>query len=101
MLTQEEIDALPDELALTLRKPIALNDNMTFAEITFHEPTLGQIKAASLTPGGEIAQMVALLAASGGVPPAVIERLSAREMTKARTFIESFTQDARPTGEDA
>ena len=42
-----------------------------------------------------------LLALSAGVPPLVIGKLKARQLKQAAAFIESFTQDALPTGASA
>jgi hypothetical protein len=98
LATQEEIDALPDELAVPLRKPIKVGEQ-EYLSLTFHEPTAGQLKEAGRHDAG--VGTVVLLAAMAGVIPLVIDKLPAREFKRAAAFAESFMQDAQPTGADA
>jgi hypothetical protein len=98
-VTQEEIDALPDEMTIALKKPVEVA-GQTYTTLTFREPTAGQLKEASATQT-DMQGTFLLLALSAGVVPAVIDRLTARELKKAGAFVQSFTEDAQQTGAPA
>jgi len=97
-LTQEQLDALPENLALPLHKPIVFGPQ-TYTSLTFREPVSGQIEAVELM--SDFTSTIELLARSAGVLPDVIRKMAARDFNRASVFVGSFTQDAQPTGKVA
>ncbi|MDR3513784.1 MAG: phage tail assembly protein [Caulobacteraceae bacterium] len=97
MATQDQIDDLPDTFELAPRKPIEFG-GQAYTVLVLREPTAGQLKEISRLSDMEATIM--LLALSAGVPPGVIEKLGARDLGKGAAFLQSFTQDAQPTGDD-
>ena len=97
-MTREEIDALPDTFTLTLKAPITVG-NQTLTELTFREPTAGQIQ--EIAKFDDVKATIELGARSAGVLPSVIQALPARQFKQVGDFLESFTQGAQKTGPSA
>jgi hypothetical protein len=100
MATQDEIDALPDELVITLAKPITVGAQ-TYEQLTFREPTEGMIEDAFAAGKTELEQTRFLLGFMAGVVPAVIRALPQRKYVQAMAFWQSFQQDAQPAAQNA
>jgi hypothetical protein len=97
-VTREEIDALPDTLTITLKKPITLGAT-TYEELTFSEPTAGQLEQISKLD--TVKATIELLAHCAGVTSGVIRGLTSRQFKQADDFISTFMQDVQKTGADA
>ena len=95
-MTRDEIDALPDTLTLSLRKPVTVGE-VKYDELTFREPTAGQLE--NVADLDDIKATIQLLALSAGVLPRVISALPARDFKRAAGFLDSFLQSAQRTGE--
>jgi hypothetical protein len=83
----------PDELTITLRKPVKLAD-VEYAQINLREPTAGELrKARNLGSDNGIGNAMALIHLVAQVPMAVVEQLSQRDLAEADRFLGGFTLD--------
>lgn len=85
---------IPDELTITLRKPVTLgqgSDAETFTELALREPmveeTLAFNKDSAKDPGDALRKLIAKVS---GVPIAVINRIGTRDFTTAANYLTSF-----------
>lgn len=85
---------IPDELTIPLRKPITLgqgNDAETFTEMALREPVVEEVlafnKESAKDAGDALRKMIAKVST---LPIAVINRVGARDFTKAANYLTSF-----------
>lgn len=95
-MTQEEIDALPDEMELVFRRPI-VHGGVTYDKVTLKEPTAGQLSAITKKVGPEV--YTTAVALTGAVPIGVAELMLARDLNRAEAFFDSFLERAQTTGD--
>lgn len=81
------LDAIPDEIVITLRKPIEHNGE-TISELTLREPTAGEMEEWDKLSG--IAADRKAIAIMAGLPEGFVRKLPARDFNKAARFIASF-----------
>lgn len=91
-MTQEEIDALPDHLALRLRQPIEFGGK-SYSELVLGEPTSAQLREISRKTGPDAT--ITAVALTAGVLPGVAEQLKARDLVKAEAFFSRFLETAQ------
>ncbi len=85
---------IPDELTITLRKAITLGqggDAETFTEMVLREPVVEEVlafnKESAKDAGDALRKMIAKVSS---LPIAVINRIGARDFTKAANYLTSF-----------
>lgn len=87
---------IPDELTITLRKPITLGqggDAETFTEMTLREPVVEELlafnKESAKDAGDALRKLIAKIST---LPLAVVNRVGARDFTKASNYLTSFME---------
>jgi Phage tail assembly chaperone proteins, E, or 41 or 14 len=90
-------DNLPDELVITLRKPVKLGD-VEYTELKLREPTAGEIEKASnvANPMGSNILLVSLVAA---MPKPAVEKIGARDLKTASDYLQGFLAGGQAIGE--
>lgn len=83
-----EATAVPDELAMTLRKPIKLGE-LEYATLDLTEPTVAQLRKAGKA-GDAIDQLATLIHLNAKVPMTVVDQISQRDMEDAARFFMRF-----------
>ncbi|MDX3878123.1 MAG: phage tail assembly protein [Achromobacter sp.] len=85
---------IPDELTITLRKPITLGqggDAETFTEMALREPVVEELlafnKESAKDAGDALRKLIAKIST---LPLAVVNRVGARDFTKASNYLTSF-----------
>jgi hypothetical protein len=102
--TKMKPSELPDEFTLKLRKPIEFGKGdqaeMHF-ELELREPMLDEIDAftKNIKKHGEIGAMKYFIAQISGLPPPLITKLGARDMTVAQEYLMAFLRGSRTTGD--
>jgi hypothetical protein len=91
-----------EEITITLIKPVVLGkgaDAITYEKLELREPTAGEIEKAQRadTSAGAAITMISLIA---GIPRTVVEKICKRDLVKANTFLEGFS-DAGPSEVEA
>lgn len=85
---------IPDELTITLRKPVTLGqgfDAETFTELLLREPIVEEVLAFNKESGKDAGDALRkLIAKVSGTPIAVINRIGARDFTTAANYLTSF-----------
>lgn len=92
-MTREEIDALADELTITLRKPIVVG-KATYAEITVREPTVAQLKQITAQSG--VDSTITAITLTADVPAGVAAQMAARDFMRAKEFFDGFLESPAP-----
>lgn len=90
--TPEEIqDDIPDEMILTLRKPVKFGEE-SYTELNLREPTMGEIEkfTKSLSKWDPLTAMNFFIASVAGIPKPVIDLIGGRDGKKAREYLSSF-----------
>lgn len=77
----------PDELVLTLRKPVTLGD-LSCTQLSLREPTAGEMMQWDKLAGTE-ADIVAVSIVSG-TPRPLVEKIGARDLNKAARYLGGF-----------
>lgn len=87
----DEAVELPDELELTLHKPVKVGD-ILYENITITEPIASQIDRFSLDVNkfGAVSAQIKLISAVSKTPEAAIRQLAARDYKKAAEFVSAF-----------
>lgn len=87
---------VPDEIELTLRKPIKDGDQM-ITSLTLREPTVREMGQAGSLPNvfDSNAKLVSLVS---GVPKLAIQEMGIGDMQKAVDFLAHFTRSDRQDG---
>lgn len=86
--------AIPDELVITLRKPVTLGE--TFTTITLREPTGAQMMEIDKLEGW--AADVKAIALVSGLPEPAVKMIGARDIRTASKYLGSFLLDDSSTG---
>lgn len=91
-----------EEITITLVKPVVIGKGdaaITYEELKLREPTAGEIEKATRadTSVGAAITLISLIAA---IPRSAAEKLCKRDLVKANTFLEGFT-DAGPSEVEA
>lgn len=88
---------IPDELTITLRKAITLGqgaDAETFTEMLLREPVVEELltfnKDSAKDAGDALRKLIAKIST---LPIAVVNRVGARDFTKASNYLTSFMND--------
>ncbi|WP_238911934.1 phage tail assembly protein [Achromobacter xylosoxidans] len=85
---------IPDELTITLRKPVTLgqgSDAETFTELALREPIVEEVLAFNKDSAKDAGDALRkLIAKVSGAPIAVINRIGARDFTTAANYLTSF-----------
>lgn len=85
---------IPDELTITLRKPVTLgqgSDAETFTELPLREPVVEEVLTFNKESGKDAGDALRkLIAKVSGTPIAVINRIGARDFTTAANYLTSF-----------
>ena len=96
---------LPDEFAITLRKPIAFgkDGSETTYVIPLREPTIDEIDTftKNIKKHGEIGALKYLIAAISEVPFVIVAKMGARDMTIAQEYLLAFFKGSQPTGDSS
>jgi hypothetical protein len=86
-------DDVPDEMTITLRKPIVLQDR-TISEITLSEPTAMQIqqvaKRAASDPAGSNILLVSLVS---GLTEPEVGKIKISDLNKGLKYLQVFIDD--------
>ncbi|WP_157218670.1 phage tail assembly protein [Flavisphingomonas formosensis] len=90
-----KIDEIPDELVITLRKPVE-HGGETYTELKLKEPTAGQLLEIDKHDGR--AADVFSVSLIAGIPKGAIEKIGARDLIKGARYIASFLAEDPPTG---
>lgn len=82
----------PDELILTLKKPIKVmegEEEKFFTELHLEEPNVGQLKSffKKGTAGDPIGAIHELISVVAGVPPLVVDQMKASDRNTAQEFL--------------
>lgn len=89
---------LQPEKILILDQPIKLGD-IAYGELKLREPTAGEMDDLAAKNG--ISWSIALVRGVSGLPEQVIRRLPIRVLNEAMEYLLPFTNNVRPTGQDA
>jgi hypothetical protein len=96
-MADKETQELPEQLTLTLRKPITLGDN-TIETLELREPNASEFKKFSKQASSDpAAALVALIANVSGVAPPIIDRIGVRDMNAAGEYLMAFMGPSQPT----
>ena len=79
-------DNLPDELIVTLRKPVTLGD--TYTELRLREPTAAEWMQWDKLTG--IDADIKAVATVSGVPEAAVRMIGARDLVQAARYLARF-----------
>lgn len=71
---------MSDTVTVTLSKPVTHGDQ-TFSELTFHEPTVGDLILGDQIGTGQLARMSAILASISEVPLPAFKKIGARDFS--------------------
>lgn len=74
------------------------HSGVTYSEITFDEPTVGDLAAADLVKG-ETHQMLAVLSSMSDVPIPALKKIKAKEFAKFSKAIDLGNEQEATTGE--
>lgn len=85
---------IPDELVITLRKPVTLGE--TFTAMTLREPTGAQMLEIDKYRGVE-ADIMSLVIVSG-IPLPAVKMIGARDIRTGAQFLSRFLYDDPETG---
>ncbi|MGY2732391.1 phage tail assembly protein [Sphingomonas sp. UYP23] len=88
---------IPDELVITLRKPVTLGE--TFTTITLREPTGAQMMEIDKLEGW--AADVKAIALVSGLPEPAVKMIGARDLRIASKYLGSFLLDGPSIGANA
>ena len=86
----------PEELVITLKKPLKSRAGVEVAEITLREPTAGEWKTWDKLSGVEAD--IAAIAKVAGQPPYLIEEMAASQVVEASRYLAGFIRAGQPTG---
>ena len=89
------MDELPDQLTITLRKPVTLGE--TFTELRLTEPTGAQMLEIDKYRGVEADLMS--LAIVSGIPLPAVKMIGARDIRAGSLYLASFLFDDPKTGD--
>jgi hypothetical protein len=93
-----ESEELPEELVITLRKPIILGGE-TYDTMTLREPEAGQIDKVSKTAAGNAyGSNLQLIELVSGLPRPVVNKIGVRDVNKALAYLLGFMPEGRETG---
>jgi hypothetical protein len=96
-MAEKETQELPEQLTITLRKPIKLGDE-TVETLELREPTAGEFKKfAKLAPSDPSGALVALISMVSGHAPPIIDRIGVRDMNAAGEYLMAFIGPSQPT----
>ena len=85
---------MTNDIKYTLRTPVN-HDGMTLSEVTFREPTLGDLIAVEELGVGDTAQLGHLMARMAGIPFEVFCRISSRDAQAMKKLTDkAFGEDA-------
>lgn len=87
MAGEPETPAQPDELTITLRKPVMLGSE-TYTALELREPTAAQWQQWDKLDGVEAD--IKAVAIVSGVPETAVKMIGARDLTRASRFIAGF-----------
>lgn len=82
---------------ISLSKPVE-HAGVTYSEITFDEPTVGDLAAADLVKG-DTHKMLAILSSMSGVPLLALKKIKAKEFAKLSAAIDLGNEQETTTGE--
>lgn len=92
---------LPDELVITLRKPVSLGSE-TCERLVLREPTAGEVdkaqKAGRGPDGSGTTSDMVLVALVSGVPKPLVALIGYRDFDKAVKYLGGFMGDGPETG---
>ena len=91
MSDEEKPKEAPDELTITLRKPVKLGDE-TITELNLREPTMGEVEkfVKSTDRHDNLTAMNLFIASISGVNKAAIDMIGARDGKAAREYLSAF-----------
>jgi hypothetical protein len=96
-MADKETSELPEQLTITLRKPLTLGDQ-TVEALELREPTAGEFKKFTKQAQSDpSAALVALIAMVSGVAPPIIDRIGVRDMNAAGEYLMAFMGPSQPT----
>lgn len=88
-------DDLPEELVITLRKPVEhLKEEYT--ELRLREPTAGEMQMIRAKPMTD--QQTFGVSLISGVPEGAVKKMGVRDVTRAEAYLVSFIEAAQRTG---
>ncbi|WP_227459316.1 phage tail assembly protein [Cupriavidus pauculus] len=91
----------PEELEITLRKPVVLGKGesaLTYEKLTLREPTAGELEKATTTTTNDLSMSITLISLVSGLPRGVVERIGQRELKEANEYLGGFTEDGPEPG---
>ena len=91
MTTKADPDTLPDELTITLRKPITFPpgpNGERYDHLTLREPTVGHLMQVAAYSGVE--ESVRLIFHVSGMPIGAVQMMGVRDLKKAERFLTGF-----------
>lgn len=83
----EQEPMIPDELVITLRKPVTLG-SLTYTELRLREPTAAEMIETDKLTGTEAD--VRAVALASGVPEPAVKLIGARDLIQASRYIGRF-----------
>jgi hypothetical protein len=96
-VAEKETSELPEQLTITLRKPVDLKDGKLEA-IELREPNAGEFKRFTKRAESDAgAALVQLIAEVAGHPVPIIDRLGVRDMNEAAEYLMGFIQPSQAT----
>jgi hypothetical protein len=96
-MADKETQELPEQLTLTLRKPITLGGD-TIETLELREPNAAEYKKFTKQASSDpVGAMVALIAMVSGVAPPIIDRIGVRDMNAAGEYLMAFMGPSQPT----
>lgn len=100
-MTTKETASHPEELVLTLRKPVVLGKGdgaLTYDKLILREPTAGELEKATTTTASDIGMSITLISLVAGVPRGVAEKIGQRDLKEANEYLAGFTEDGPEPG---
>jgi hypothetical protein len=87
--TEGDAGELPEELVITLRKPVTLGP-LEYKEIRLREPLAGEY--AEFMKKSGVPRTLAAISMIAGVPAGAAGKFGARDLTAARAYIDAFVE---------
>jgi hypothetical protein len=95
--TEIEVPEIPETKVIKLRKKIVLGE-LEVSELLLREPLAGELDRAQSSASTAIGHAILLIAIVAGIPRQIAEKIPQRELMRANSYLNLFTEDGPTTG---
>jgi hypothetical protein len=98
-MDEQSTQAIPEQMTLTLIKPISIGSGpnaVEYRDLLLTEPSVGELKKASKA-GNSIEVLAALISLNAKVPMSVVDQMKQRDLDKAGDFFALFGNESPQT----